>query len=56
MVIWYLITFFLIDTPNLKVEFLAAVLCKGYPQADDYIELEKLATTIAEKHLADQLA
>jgi flavorubredoxin len=36
--------------PNLKVEVINPVLCKGVPSADDLKALDELATTIAEKH------
>jgi len=36
--------------PNLKVEILDPVLCKGLPREADFKALDKLATTIAEKH------
>jgi len=36
--------------PNLKVEVIDPVLCKGVPSADDLKALNDLATTIAEKH------
>ena len=36
--------------PNLKVEVLGAILCKGLPREDDYKELDELAETIARKH------
>jgi len=36
--------------PNLKVEILEPVLCKGYPREADFKALDKLATTIAQKH------
>jgi flavorubredoxin len=36
--------------PNLKVNVLAPVLCKGLPQADTLKALEYLAATIAGKH------
>ncbi|MFC2071945.1 FprA family A-type flavoprotein [Chloroflexota bacterium] len=36
--------------PNLKVEILATVLCKGFPKEDDFKALDSLAATIAEKH------
>lgn len=36
--------------PNLKVEVLDPVLCKGYPRAEAFAALDKLAATIAEKH------
>jgi len=36
--------------PNLKVEILEPVLCKGLPKEADFEALDNLATTIAEKH------
>ncbi len=36
--------------PNLKVEILEPVLCKGFPREADFKALDNLATTIAEKH------
>jgi hypothetical protein len=36
--------------PNLKVELLEPVLCKGYPKQADFEALDKLAATIAAKH------
>lgn len=36
--------------PNLKVEVLGTVLCKGLPSADTFTGLEALAAAIAEKH------
>jgi len=36
--------------PNLKVEVLAPVLCKGFPREEDFRALDNLASTIAEKH------
>jgi flavorubredoxin len=36
--------------PNLKVEILEPVLSKGFPQEADFKALDRLATTIAEKH------
>jgi flavorubredoxin len=36
--------------PNLKVEILDPVLCKGFPQEADFEALDKLAATIAQKH------
>jgi flavorubredoxin len=36
--------------PNLKVEVLAPVLCKGFPRENDFAALEKLADAILEKH------
>jgi len=36
--------------PNLKVEMLDPVLCKGFPREADFRALDNLAATIAEKH------
>jgi len=36
--------------PNLKVEVLEPVLCKGVPSVTDFEALDKLVSTIAEKH------
>ncbi len=36
--------------PNLKLEVLEPVLCKGLPKAADLAALDRLATDIAEKH------
>ena len=36
--------------PNLKVEVLKPVLCKGVPKENDLKSLEKLAETISNKH------
>jgi flavorubredoxin len=36
--------------PNLRVEILDPVLCKGFPRQDDFDALEHLAATIADKH------
>ena len=36
--------------PNLKVEILDPVLCRGFPREADFEALDDLATTIAEKH------
>ena len=36
--------------PNLKVEILEPVLCKGFPKEDDFKALDSLATAIAQKH------
>ncbi len=36
--------------PNLKVEILEPVLCKGFPKENDFKALDSLADTIAEKH------
>jgi len=42
--------------PNLKVEVLEPVLCKGLPREADFKALEKLAETIAQKHKAEGFA
>jgi len=42
--------------PNLKVEVLEPVLCKGLPHPADFEALEKLAATIAQKHKAEGFA
>ncbi len=42
--------------PNLKVEMLPAVLCKGYPKLEDLQSLETLAETIAARHHESGLA
>jgi flavorubredoxin len=42
--------------PNLKVEVLEPVLCKGYPREADFKALDKLAETIAQKHKENNLA
>jgi len=42
--------------PNLKVEILEPVLCKGFPKEADFGALENLAATIAEKHKEHNLA
>jgi flavorubredoxin len=36
--------------PNLKVEVIPPVLCKGYPKEADFKALDNLAHTIAQKH------
>jgi flavorubredoxin len=38
--------------PNLKVEIIPPVICKGFPKEADFQALEVLAETIAEKHKA----
>jgi flavorubredoxin len=38
--------------PNLKVEVLDPVMCKGYPRDKDFAALDRLADTIASKHRA----
>ncbi len=38
--------------PNLKAEILDPVVIKGYPRDEDFAALDKLATTIAERHEA----
>jgi flavorubredoxin len=42
--------------PNLKVEVLAPVLCKGLPREADFRALDNLADTIAKKHKGEGLA
>jgi flavorubredoxin len=42
--------------PNLKVEVLEPVLCKGYPRETDFKALEKLAEAIAQKHKQNNFA
>lgn len=42
--------------PNLKVEVLTPVLCKGLPREADLKALDDLAATIAQKHEQEQLA
>jgi len=42
--------------PNLKAELLEPVLSKGFPQEADFIALDKLADSIAEKHKEHNLA
>jgi len=36
--------------PNLKVEILDPVLCRGYPRDDDFAALDRLADAIAQRH------
>ena len=36
--------------PNLKVEILKPMLCKGHPRPEDFEALDNLATAIADKH------
>ena len=36
--------------PNLKVELLSPVLCKGYPRQNDFDALDALASAIAQRH------
>ncbi len=38
--------------PNLKVEVLGTVLCKGFPRVEDFAALDSLADKIKEKHSA----
>jgi flavorubredoxin len=38
--------------PNLKVEVLEPVMCKGYPREKDFTALDRLADAIASKHRA----
>jgi len=42
--------------PNLKVELLDPVLCKGVPKETDFEALDRLAATIAEKHKEHDLS
>jgi flavorubredoxin len=42
--------------PNLKVEVIDPVLCKGFPKEADFEALDRLATAIAEKHKANNYA
>ncbi len=42
--------------PNLKVEVLTPVLCKGFPREADFKALDNLADTIARKHRENKLA
>ncbi|MBN2239665.1 MAG: FprA family A-type flavoprotein [Dehalococcoidales bacterium] len=39
--------------PNLKVEIIEPLLCKGFPKETDFQALETMAETIAEKHKAN---
>ncbi len=39
--------------PNLKVEVLEPVMCKGFPKESDFQALDKLADAIAAKHKAN---
>jgi flavorubredoxin len=41
--------------PNLKVEILSPVLCKGFPRQSDFDSLDELAAAIAGKHKEDSL-
>jgi hypothetical protein len=36
--------------PNLKVEVLPPVICRGLPRKADFTALDTLADTIAQKH------
>jgi flavorubredoxin len=42
--------------PNLKVEILEPVLCKGYPREADFNSLDRLADAIAQKHKENNFA
>jgi flavorubredoxin len=42
--------------PNLKVEVINPILCKGQPREADYKALENLASTIAQKHKENNFA
>lgn len=44
------------SVPNLKVELLSPVLCKGYPTDADFAALDGLAESIAAKHAEMKLA
>jgi len=44
------------SVPNLKVELLSPVLCKGYPTEEDFAALDGLAESIAAKHAELNLA
>jgi flavorubredoxin len=37
-------------TPNLKLDLLEPVLCKGFPREEDFGALDELAGAIAERH------
>jgi hypothetical protein len=39
--------------PNLKVEVLEPVICKGFPKESDFKALDNLADAIAVKHKAN---
>jgi flavorubredoxin len=41
--------------PNLKVEVLAPVVCKGFPREADFSALDKLAGTVAVRHKESEL-
>jgi flavorubredoxin len=36
--------------PNLRVEMLGTVLCRGYPREGDFDALDELANSVAAKH------
>lgn len=42
--------------PNLKVELIDPVVCRGYPKQDDLAALNRLAEAIAQRHRAAELA
>jgi flavorubredoxin len=42
--------------PNLKVEILTPVICKGFPREADFQALDNLAATIAQKHKENKLS
>jgi flavorubredoxin len=42
--------------PQLKVEILTPVYCQGAPKEADWLALDKLAATIAQKHQENHLA
>jgi len=41
--------------PNLKVELIPPVMAKGYPKAEDFASLDRLADDIMKKHQANEL-
>ena len=42
--------------PNLKVEIIEPVLCKGFPKEVDFQALDNLAASIARKHMENKLS
>jgi hypothetical protein len=42
--------------PNLKVELIEPVVCRGYPNREDLAALDRLAEAIAQRHRAAELA
>ena len=41
--------------PNLKVEILEPVSCRGYPRSETFAALDQLAATIAERHVSKDI-